>query len=178
MAHTRPPTRPPAAGFTMIELLVVISIILAVLAIGVIGIAQLAGQSNEDQTRIALGQLQAAAADYHEQVGTWPADIGDMGSKDSAPATTRDLLLQIPKHLRGGDAASDINGVTDAWGNGIVYADDISAAGEFGDSDLGYRPGAPYFFSPGPDGRKGARTSTGELDDDAKDNIFSYDIDD
>jgi len=83
--------RTPESGsgaFTLVELLVVISII-AVLAAMTVGVAAaLRGRSTRDRTRLMIERLEMALDQYREQFGHWPAGIPDAAAFSPAAAKT------------------------------------------------------------------------------------------
>lgn len=170
---------PKQSAFTLIEILVAISIIGILLAIGIAAMSAVYGQADVSKTQIALEQLTGARDEY----------VAFNRGKQPAYGSITSVLAEIRNN--GGDKAGQMldsvtktildtgsNTPVDPWGNAIVY---IGTNGEDdGGSVTGQpqRPSStlPYFASAGPDGEWGSFTSgdPARPNADAKDNLFSF----
>ena len=65
-------------GFTLVELLVVISIIIILVGLGVAGMSKAFQRSEESKTRIVLAGLQSILEEYHAQTGVGFDDDADI----------------------------------------------------------------------------------------------------
>ncbi len=178
------PHRPRPKAFTLIEILVTISIIALLLGIGVAGMSALYGESDKSRTQVMLRQLQGVITEYSAQTrGTLPAHhnnianvIGDI--KANGGEATEMMLRSIDKQFwQGGQyngAAGGNQRLNDAWGKEIEY---VQANGT-GDPAINQQPKRPqpYFASAGPDGEWGTFSTTAVPDAAAKDNIFSFEM--
>lgn len=137
-------------GFTLIEILVVISIIIilvgTVLAIG----TQMRTAAQIRQTKVTLNTLKLAMKDY--------LDAGNPEPLDNSATDYYTKFLSVPscKKVLSGMPAAGGTQVLDAFGNAIVYH--ASSAGK-----------QWYYQSSGPNGVMGTITVPDN------DDIFSYD---
>jgi general secretion pathway protein G len=130
-------------GFTLIEILVVVAIIVilvgAVIAIG----SNIRSSSMRQATQGELQALEAAAEAYRLERGDLPASFGDgtyFGILMSDPASRKAVQKINPVLF---DDAKNPTRVNDSWGNRIQY----QPAGPNGSPPL-----RGYFFSCGPNG--------------------------
>jgi prepilin-type N-terminal cleavage/methylation domain-containing protein len=147
-------------GFTLIEILVVISIIIilvgTVLAIG----TQMRTAAQIRQTKVTLNTLKLAMKDYLDAGNPEPADNSatDYYTKFLSVPSCKKVLSGMPAAQNGGTQ------VLDAFGNAIIYR--ASAAGK-----------QWYFQSAGPNGVMGyVPKSDGTTVPPDNDDIFSYDL--
>ena len=183
-----------ASAFTLIEILVVVSIIAILLA--VVG-GFWAGARDSAQTRVvrvSLSQLAGTATEYGVQTrqvvpytgGYNNTDLTmDFGSiqafvtavKDNArPAY--DMLQAVNESLRV-DTNSDgeLDRVIDNWGQFIRYYPGTEA-GATDQTGIGLPlRKQPYFASAGPDMLWGSISGANEPNDAAADNLYSFEID-
>lgn len=130
-----------AAGFTVIELLVVISI-LAILVGLVISVgAHVRMKGLQDDTVNMLGIVQQAVDAYKDATGDYPEQDVDFGGPDyagQAAANSQALLRDLRsveaskdrlRNLPGGRIDIDNNTLIDAFGNSINYLRDGGAGG-------------------------------------------------
>lgn len=81
--HMAPPSKHPCAhvhrcgGFTLVELLVVISIILVLMGLLFPAISAIQKMANKARAKATLQSLCAAAKAYHGEYGKWPEPAGD-----------------------------------------------------------------------------------------------------
>jgi general secretion pathway protein G len=125
------------AGFTLIEIMVVI-VILAMLA-ALVG-PKLIGRTDDAKiqtTRTQIGSLETALKLYKLDNGTYPSTEQGLNALVSKPA-----VGVIPKSYKDGGYLEKKQVPKDGWGNDYLYI----SPGEHGDYDL---------FSYGADGAKG-----------------------
>lgn len=131
---TRPPTTRPA--FTLVEILVVITIIAMLLAIVVTGGMVMMRKSKADNTRIMLHELAGIATDYQSRTGSFayqaPNSYSSQNSSTSihsfvkqlranAPASA-DLFKNInPRFVVRDPTNNKVFGFKDSWGHWIRY---------------------------------------------------------
>ena len=185
-----PPTSRPRpdnsrGAFTLIEVLVVISIIALLLGIGVAGMSALYGEADKSRTQVMLRQLQGVITEYAAHTkGTLPAAnnsiavvVGDIKSNGGEAAEL--MLRSLDKQFWDGGSYSGGTGnqaILDAWGKQIEYVAANGANGDTG-NNMPKRP-QPYFASAGKDGEWGSYTN-GNIDApnaDAKDNLYSFEM--
>jgi len=187
-----PPTSRPRpdnfrGAFTLIEILVTISIIALLLSLGVAAISAMYGEADKSRTQVMLRQLQGVITEYAAHTkGSLPAPNNDIAQvvddiKDNGGDAAEMMLRSIDKQFWDGgsyNGPDDAQAILDAWDNQIVYftKDGTNTAV----SDTGTQPQRPqpYFASSGKDGEWGSYTdgNIDEPDDDAKDNLFSFEM--
>lgn len=178
MTISRDHTSPCRPAFSLIELLVVISIIAILLALSVAALTGMYSQASKNQTEVVLNQLQGVLTEYSTQTGSNPAensstfsieDFVDAVYSDCQPAVK--MLETVDSKLVVMDG-NNIDTINDPWGIELRYTTggDVNAG-------LPLRR-APYFASAGPDGEWGTIDSDNEPNSDgADDNIYSFDLD-
>ena len=133
-----------ALGFTLIEVMVVVAIIIiligAVIAIG----AQIRTSSMISTTRGALQNLEQASAQYKLETGIdfAPTSASDIYVKLMAVPSCQKIVLKLNQQLI--DDSNKL--ILDSWGNAIQY----KAMGASGAPPL-----RGYFYSRGPNGVDG-----------------------
>ena len=194
------PARPHAAaagGFTLIEVLVVVSII--VLLLGVVGGGWLVARDRAQTrvVRVALSQLAGTSTEYGVQTrqivlygsGYSNNNDSDYASieafitavKDNArPAY--DLLQTVNESLRiDMDNDGEPERLNDTWGRAIRYypgTETYPPSASFDPPALGLPlRKQPYFASAGPDGQWGSIDNDNVRDEQAADNLYSFEID-
>lgn len=137
----RPASR--AGGFTLIEILLVITIILMLAAALVVYVLPQQKGAEKNTTRLLLNQVQSALDTYRLNIGSYPTEEqGGLGALLIKPTFENEKLgdkWQGP-YLKPGTKLED------AWGNQIRY--------ELVDKTVNTDPGAPDYklYSVGPDG--------------------------
>ena len=137
----RPPSR--AGGFTLIEILLVITIILMLAGALVVYVLPQQKGAEKNTTRLLLNQVQSALDTYRLNIGSYPTEEqGGLGALLVKPTFENEKLgekWQGP-YLKPGTKLED------AWGNKIRY--------ELVDKTVQTDPGAPDYklYSVGPDG--------------------------
>lgn len=183
MRQTQPRTRPRPAGFSIIEMLVLVSIILILSAIGIGAISQLFGTAEARKTQAILRQLGAALTEYTAHTrGSQPLmtetadpedpDIGVVGDMAANGGEAVTKMLATIRENNDGQLAID------AWGRPIVYINGLDGRSHNGTiSGQPLRPLA-YFASAGEDGEWG-EFQDGDVrkpDTAAADNLFSFEV--
>ena len=137
----RPASR--LAGFTLIEILLVITIILMLAGALVVYVLPQQKGAEKNTTRLLLNQVQSALDTYRLNIGSYPTEEqGGLGALLVKPTFENEKLgdkWQGP-YLKPGTKLED------AWGNKIRY--------ELADKTVQTDPGAPDYklYSVGPDG--------------------------
>lgn len=175
-----PSSRLVRGGFSLIEVLVVVSIIVILLGIAVAGINVAYQRSEEATTRALLGSLAGVEKEYRAQTGQpIPAsangDLNDTPNKfldvvqDNSKVAS-DFLRRIDSKLRK-ESGGRITEVRDPWDNLVRYNDGSGGGGM-------PRAQYPYFASAGADGQWGsyANGDPSQPDAAAKDNILSFEV--
>lgn len=115
-----------AAGFTIVEMLVVIAIISVLAGLLMSGVMVARGRAREHQTKIIMGDIILALENYRTDNGDYPPGSGGVGSSEA-------LYLELATakgfgpYIKGERAnVKDTNGnglleFVDAWGNPILY---------------------------------------------------------
>ena len=182
---TRPRPDSSRRAFTLIEILVTISIIALLLGIGVAGMSALYGEADKSRTQVMLRQLQGVITEYAAHTkGTLPAANNDIAAvvgdiKNNGGEAAELMLRSIDKQFWNGGSYNGGTGnqaILDAWGKEIEY---VQANGT-GDGAINQQPRRPqsYFASAGRDGEWGSYTD-GNIDAPnpaAKDNLFSFEM--
>ncbi|MBN1942398.1 MAG: type II secretion system protein [Phycisphaerae bacterium] len=92
--------RLPATGFTLVELLIVIAIIVLLAAIG-IGVGyRLTSAADVEKTKANMAIIMTAVNDYYDQTGEYP------GNKDTDPGSGEIYELRIRRESGGAVLAS------------------------------------------------------------------------
>ena len=177
-----------ARGFSLVELLVVMSIILAILSLGVVGMVKYMSSGIESQTRVVLKQLSGTAAEYQgvtrgltvPYTGGYPAGTPDDSIKaffsgiQGAP-TAVEVSQRIAVEFSGAGVGAAPSAAVDGWGVPIRYypGGGLDATGKgMPQRDM------PYFASAGEDGEWGTvNAATGEPMGAARDNLYSFEVD-
>lgn len=203
---SHPVTARPA--FSLIELLVTISIIVLLVGISFPVALKMLGGADISKAKAQLNALGAASAEFRTETGGLPDHTdttiaGLIVSDDNTDNTIglflrqamqlvdankmvqsaagKNALIVTPAGGKDTQAAvgSGINDwvMVDPWENRIRYVSKVSHADAFGDDD--YLPPHPtaFFASAGPDGLWGTHAADGTPDEDALDNLYSFDID-
>lgn len=158
--------RARSAGFSLIEILVVVGIIIILVGIGVVGIGQYNRAAEAELTRSTMAAAMAAMTEYQAQTGQVPAtgSNGDIEALIDAINTVPEARAMLDNLKAEGqyDGADEIN---DAWGGELRYYKSNLAADPNQNASLN-RIAQPFLVSPGPDG---------DIDTN-EDNIYSNDI--
>lgn len=201
-------------GFTLVELLVVIGIVVVLAAIGIAGLMAIQTSARSKSTQGLLGQLQSVVTEYKvisggsasavpTQSGTVEEDFQilildfkNTGKESSVSKLFKTINASNLPHGVDFDelvmptSPDPYEHVVDAWGNPVAYfrADGVGMGGTGSGSGptgnfLQPKHQTSYFASPGPDGLWGRwKIPTGspagsksEPDDDAADNLYSFD---
>jgi len=166
-------------AFTLIEILVAISIITILLAIGIAAMSAMYGQADISKTQIALEQLEGARTEYIAfNRGNQPAFGGIASVLSEIRANGGDEAVKMLNSISNTILDDGSNTPIDPWGNPIVFIGTNGQSDGGGVTGQPQRPSSslPYFASRGPDGEWGtfAGGDPTEPDDDAKDNLFSF----
>ncbi len=92
---SRTSTRPGHAGFSLIELLIVVAIILIIAAISVPNLLRSRMAANEASAVGSLRTINTACVAYLTTFGGFPANLSNLGSSGAATSTSADLIDNI-----------------------------------------------------------------------------------
>jgi type IV pilus assembly protein PilA len=95
-------------GFSLIELLIVVAIILIIAAIAIPNLLRARISANEASAVASLRTMNTAAITYNSSYGTYPPVLSNLGpvvSPASPTSTTADLLDQVLAPPGGGNTA-------------------------------------------------------------------------
>jgi general secretion pathway protein G len=107
-------TRP---GFTLLEVLVVVAIIVILASVATFAVVSYLGTAKEDQATIQAQNIQKAAMAYYTRTsGTYPPSLEVLVVRDPTTGT--------PPLLEGG-----VGAITDPWGNPFQYEVTYDAVG-------------------------------------------------
>jgi prepilin-type N-terminal cleavage/methylation domain-containing protein len=166
--------RSAPAGFTIVEIMVVIGIIVILLAIGIAVGPAVVGEAERQTTKVNMIALEALLDEYLERTGrdaSAIANVHELWTESAKIAAIRPLMNALE------DSVVEDNGqwqCKDGWDNFIYFNPDGStdpSGGDLPDS------GGPYFASPGTDNEWGDHDGSGEDKELAEDNLYSYDLD-
>ncbi|WP_428389474.1 type II secretion system protein [Mucisphaera sp.] len=162
-------------GFSLIEILVVVSIIAVLIALILGGVAAVTGNANQWATESTFATLEAAVDEYYDLNGRyprvnrnsdpvswnssqnrmtgWPEQFFDEMQKYGEIGSMLGPLLQTPPEVAGNEDILDIRDaspIADGWGFGIVPIIPHAIADD--SSDEAIRSLRPWFYSSGPNG--------------------------
>jgi prepilin-type N-terminal cleavage/methylation domain-containing protein len=113
-------------GFSLIELLIVVAIILIIAAIAIPNLLRAKMASNEGSAVASVRMLNTAAVAYSTSYGTYPtslASLGPVASGTSASSALADLIDSVlSSGVKSGYSFSYSPGLADASGNYESYA--------------------------------------------------------
>jgi len=133
--------RDPQAGFTLVELLVVLIILGLIAAFAVPRVIQYVGGAKTDSARIQIERLSTTLDLYRLQVGSYPSEQDGLRALVERPA---DAEQWDGPYLKKEDA------LVDPWGRPYIYR----YPGEHGDYDL---------YTLGADGAEGGEGENQDL---------------
>ena len=120
---TKPSRAPADAGFTLLELLVVLAILGLLAAIVAPQVLKYLGSSRTQTAKVQIQNLSAAAELYRLDVGRYPSAQEGLGSLVSAPATAEGW---------NGPYIQKRTALNDPWGQPYLYR----VPGAHGDADI------------------------------------------
>jgi general secretion pathway protein G len=134
-------------GFTLLEVLLVLAILIAIAAMVVPNIVGAADEANKDTTRLNIKAFEAAAQMYKIKNKVWPE-----GSTEDVV-----MLLMMTEDDRGNPTASFIEKIPmDAWGEPLQYQYPADGTGN---------TFKPLIYSFGPDRDEGGSDNISNIDD-------------
>ena len=111
-------------GFSLIELLIVVAIILIIAAIAIPNLLRSKMAANEASAVASLRTLNTASISYSTTYGAYPTGIANLGPSASANSTAADLIDSV---LAAGTKSGYIIAYTGTVTSGIVSAYTITA---------------------------------------------------
>lgn len=140
-------TRRRSHGFTLLEVLLVLAILIAIAAMVVPNIVGAADEANKDTTRLNINAFEQAAQMYKIKNKVWP----EGGTEDVV------MLLMMTEDDRGNPCAPFLEKIpVDAWGEPLQY--------EYPADNTG-NTAKPLIFSFGPDRDEGGNDNISNIDD-------------
>ncbi len=79
-------------GFTVVEMLVTVAIIITLVGILVVGLTQASGAAQRAQTKFLMNSMAAGLAQFKGDHGYLPPVLGDNGTPNNLPGWSRDVL--------------------------------------------------------------------------------------
>ena len=147
LAQSARQRRPKRRGFTLLEVLLVLAILIAIAAMVVPNIVGRSDEANKDLTRINIAAFEKAAQMFKIDNKVWPE------------GTTEDviMLLMMTEDDRGAPRASYLEKIPmDAWGEPLQYQYPADNTGN---------TGKPLIYSWGPDRDEGGVDNISNIDD-------------
>ena len=142
------PVRRLRGGFTLLEVLLVLAILIAIAAMVVPNIVGAADEANKDTTRLNIKAFEQAAQMYKIKNKVWP----EGGTEDVV------MLLMMIEDDRGQPQAAFLEKIpVDAWGEYLQY--------QYPPSEDTSNTGKPLIYSFGPDRDEGGIDNITNIDD-------------
>ena len=145
-------------GFTIIEVLAVVSVMLIILGIGVPVYKSLRNRSRIAKAKAAIVMIEIGLERYRSEHNKYPDNSGDL----NADVTLNKYLREYKIYFKSDDLKN--NRIIDPWGNPYVVYVDNDCDPATGPSDFRHNRSSVYIYSCGPDG-------SGSSEDD---NVDSY----
>ena len=109
-------------GFSLIELLIVVAIILIIAAIAIPNLLRSKMAANEASAVGSVRTLNTACVSYSTTYGGYPAALTNLGPASAATSTTADLVDSVlASGTKSGYVFTYTAGATDANGNVLAY---------------------------------------------------------
>ena len=142
------PVRRLRGGFTLLEVLLVLAILIAIAAMVVPNIVGAADEANKDTTRLNIKAFEQAAQMYKIKNKVWP----EGGTEDVV------MLLMMTEDDRGQPQAAFLEKIpVDAWGEYLQY--------QYPPPEDTGNTGKPLIYSFGPDRDEGGIDNITNIDD-------------
>jgi type IV pilus assembly protein PilA len=110
-------------GFSLIELLIVVAIILIIAAIAIPNLLRSKMAANESSAVGSLRTLNTASVTYSTTYGSYPAGLTNLGPATPATSTSADLVDSVlSSGTKSGYSFTWSAGATDANGNYLNYS--------------------------------------------------------
>ena len=153
-------------AFTMIELMVVVAVILILLTIGGLVATKIAGTGEESITTSVLSAAMDVMAEYEVRIEqkTTSTNITQFVTDTRQISAVAEKYHYFPSGTFTGTT------ILDGWDNEIRYVTNGATL------NMPRHP-QPYFASAGPDGDWGTVDANNVPNDDAADNVYSFDLD-
>src|SRR5207302_6143781 len=97
-------------GFSLIELLIVVAIILIIAAIAIPNLLRSKMAANEASAVGSLRSLHTACITYSTTYGSYPTALANLGPGSPATSTTADLIEIVLAHVARGDVSTPVTG--------------------------------------------------------------------
>ncbi len=179
--HRLQPRKNRPGGFTIVELLITMALIILLLSILTVAIASVTRTSQSANTRALMNSIKQALARFKADVGYYPPVLGTTNPNPPAPNDVRNLLT--PPDPTSGSYRSDVQ----QWFSFASLADYLIGYGHHEQDGYGVVPGNPPIRDwdqeapalgirhPGRDGAWGATHNggaTGGVDDRMKNGLI------
>jgi prepilin-type N-terminal cleavage/methylation domain-containing protein len=115
-------TRVPRRGFTLIEILIVITVIAIIALIVVPRFAGAIRKSRESSLRAELRRIRMAVSQFQADTGVWPADLDDL-----VQTADDDVTAEIPGNSYNGPYLTENGGIAGTGVPANPFADATSA---------------------------------------------------
>ena len=129
-------------GFSLIELLIVVAIILIIAAIAIPNLLRARIAANEASAASSLRTINTACVTYSSSYNNYPANLSSLGPSNGATPTSTDadLLDQVLAPAGGGNTSTKSGYIFTYTGTGYTYT---VVAGPIGLNQTGVR----YFYT-------------------------------
>lgn len=179
------------SGFTLVELMVVVSVIVIILTLGVASLTIAFEKAEVAQTEVILATLKAVADEYRgqtkvnlaneDQIDTMEKFIEQVRSISNCDSIMRSMgppgeIVIHDDNGVGDDASEPIRMIRDPWGNDIKYFPH-NESGKRGYDAKHPESKVPFFMSIGPDNQEGDVNGTGTALERHEDNVYSFNLD-
>ncbi len=171
-----------ARGFSLVEILVVVAIIILLVGIGVAVSGAMQQRALAQQTKLALAELRAIASEYQTVTGSSFTYTSNTFNATDAASITKftEAAYEVPScqpmfdrlHRDGMTSGAPASGgfrINDAWDNAVQYRSSS-------DGSVARKSDQPFFASAGADGKWGDVNGSSQDQADATDNIYSLDV--
>jgi len=171
--------RTASRGFTLVEILTVIAVIVILMGIGLAVGPGLLQQGERQLTYVVLNNARSLYEEYDDRThsGAFIEDTSELIRKCRDISQLENVVARFPSQTisRSESGETVTYSLRDGWGNEILFV----PAGQTSQDAEGKKfhaddPEGPYFMSPGPDSATGDLSGNEQQKEQAEDNIFSF----